>query len=49
MIATIDIAGLSLPMVLLCTLLALIGSSIQGSLGFGLGMLTSIRRSCRSR
>jgi uncharacterized membrane protein YfcA len=41
MIAAIDIAGLSLPMVLLCTLLALIGSSIQGSLGFGLGMLTS--------
>lgn len=41
MIAAIEIAGLSLPMVLLCTLLALIGSSIQGSLGFGLGMLTS--------
>lgn len=36
-----DIAGLSLPMVLLCTALALIGSSVQGSLGFGLGMLTS--------
>ena len=36
-----DVAGLSLPMVLLCTALALIGSSVQGSLGFGLGMLTS--------
>jgi uncharacterized membrane protein YfcA len=35
------VAGLSLPMVLLCTALALIGSSVQGSLGFGLGMLTS--------
>ena len=41
MIASIEIAGLSLPMVLLCTLLALVGSSVQGSLGFGLGMLTS--------
>ena len=37
----IEIAGLSLPMVLLCTALAVIGSSVQGSLGFGLGMLTS--------
>lgn len=36
-----EVAGLSLPMVLLCTTLALIGSSVQGSLGFGLGMLTS--------
>jgi uncharacterized membrane protein YfcA len=36
-----EVAGLSLPMVLLCTALALIGSSVQGSLGFGLGMLTS--------
>ena len=36
-----DIAGLSLPMVALCVVLALIGSTIQGTLGFGLGMLTS--------
>lgn len=36
-----EIAGLSIPLVMTCTLLALIGSSIQGSLGFGLGMLTS--------
>lgn len=36
-----EIAGLSWPMVLLCTALALVGSSVQGSLGFGLGMLTS--------
>ena len=36
-----EVAGLSLPMVLLCTALAVIGSSVQGSLGFGLGMLTS--------
>ncbi|MFM8564180.1 MAG: sulfite exporter TauE/SafE family protein [Acidimicrobiia bacterium] len=36
-----DVAGLSWPMVLLCTALAMIGSSVQGSLGFGLGMLTS--------
>ena len=37
----IEIAGLPLYMVGVCTLLALIGSSVQGSLGFGLGMLTS--------
>ena len=37
----VGIAGLSIPMVVLCTTLALIGSSVQGSLGFGLGMLTS--------
>lgn len=36
-----DIAGLSLPAVALCTVLAMIGSSIQGTLGFGLGMMTS--------
>ncbi|MBM3827751.1 MAG: sulfite exporter TauE/SafE family protein [Actinobacteria bacterium] len=36
-----EIAGLSWPMVVLCTMLAVIGSSVQGSLGFGLGMLTS--------
>lgn len=36
-----EVAGLSLPIVLLCTVLALIGSTIQGTLGFGLGMLTS--------
>jgi len=36
-----EIAGLPLYMVAVCTLLALIGSSVQGSLGFGLGMLTS--------
>lgn len=36
-----EIAGLSLPLVATCTALALIGASIQGSLGFGLGMLTS--------
>ncbi len=36
-----DIAGLSLPAVALCTALAVIGSSIQGTLGFGLGMMTS--------
>ena len=36
-----DIAGLSLPMVVLCIVLAAIGSTIQGTLGFGLGMLTS--------
>jgi len=36
-----EIAGLSLPLVVTCSLLALVGSSIQGSLGFGLGMLTS--------
>jgi len=36
-----EIAGLSWPMVLLCTGLAVVGSSVQGSLGFGLGMLTS--------
>lgn len=36
-----EIAGLSLPAVALCTTLAIIGSSIQGTLGFGLGMLTS--------
>jgi uncharacterized membrane protein YfcA len=40
-VIAIEIAGLSLPMVLLCTALAVIGSSVQGSLGFGLGMLTS--------
>ena len=36
-----EIAGLPMYMVAVCTLLALIGSSVQGSLGFGLGMLTS--------
>lgn len=36
-----EIAGLSLPLVALCTALAIIGSSIQGTMGFGLGMLTS--------
>lgn len=36
-----DFAGLSLPAVVLCTVLAVIGSSIQGTLGFGLGMMTS--------
>lgn len=36
-----DVAGLSWPMMVLCTALAMIGSSVQGSLGFGLGMLTS--------
>ena len=36
-----DVAGLSLPIVVMCTVLALIGSTIQGTLGFGLGMLTS--------
>lgn len=41
MIASWEVAGLSWPIVVLCTVLALIGSSIQGSLGFGLGMLTS--------
>jgi len=41
MMIAADIAGLSLPVVLLCVVLALIGSTIQGTLGFGLGMLTS--------
>jgi uncharacterized protein len=36
-----EIAGLSLPAVVLCTALAVVGSSIQGTLGFGLGMMTS--------
>jgi uncharacterized membrane protein YfcA len=38
---TFEIAGLSLPAVLVCSALAVIGSSIQGTLGFGLGMMTS--------
>ncbi|MBJ7361612.1 MAG: sulfite exporter TauE/SafE family protein [Ilumatobacteraceae bacterium] len=41
MFAVTEIAGLPIYMVVVCTLLALIGSSVQGSLGFGLGMLTS--------
>lgn len=36
-----EIAGLSMPAVIVCTALAVIGSSIQGTLGFGLGMMTS--------
>lgn len=36
-----EIAGLSMLAVIVCTLLAVIGSSIQGTLGFGLGMMTS--------
>jgi len=36
-----DIAGLSPLMVLVCFVLALVGSSVQGTMGFGLGMLTA--------
>lgn len=37
----VEIAGLTIPALVLCTALAVIGSSIQGTLGFGLGMSTS--------
>lgn len=37
----VEIAGLSLPTIVVCTALAMVGSSIQGTLGFGLGMMTS--------
>jgi len=36
-----DVAGLSPFMVLVCFVLALVGSSVQGTMGFGLGMLTA--------
>jgi hypothetical protein len=38
MFTATEIAGLPIYMVVVCTLLALIGSSVQGSLGFGLGI-----------
>lgn len=38
MFTVTEIAGLPIYMVMVCTLLALIGSSVQGSLGFGLGI-----------